>query len=155
MWGCFSKSSFTTVNNFTLNNPPPPPLQKKKQNGQKRGTGTGYINLYKNLFLKNPLFFSCDGSGSKTACSAGTANPNTGQTNSTACVACNTGEYSSTGSDICTACANGQESNVGKTGCQDCTAGDYKSGAHTTCQTCPAGKNLKHHNKYNIRKFKQ
>ena len=103
---------------------------------------------------KKPTFFSC-GNGSKTACSAGTANPNTGQTSSAACVACNTGEYSSAGSDICTACADGQESNGGKTSCQDCTAGNYKSGAHTTCQPCPKGKSLKHHNKYNIRKFKQ
>lgn len=133
-------------------------MHKEAQTGQMRGTVPIYIILYfviQNLIKKTPLFFSCDGSGSKTACSAGTANPNTGQTNLAACVACNTGEYSSTGSDICTACANGQESNGDKTGCQDCTAGNYKSGAHTTCQTCPAGKSLKHHNKYNIRKFKQ
>ena len=73
-----------------------------------------------------------------TACSAGTANPNSGSSLSTACVVCNADEISTGGSSACIKCPAGSSCSSLTTS-TPCAAQTYSLAGETTCTPCPAG----------------
>lgn len=87
----------------------------------------------------NLLFYSClGGANGRTACPAGTANPNSGSSASSACVACNSDEISTAGSSACIKCPAGH-SCPSLTTQTACSAQTYSLEGEKTCTACPAG----------------
>lgn len=87
----------------------------------------------------NLLFFSClGGVNGRTACAAGTANPNSGSSASSACVACNSDEISTAGSSACIKCPAGFRCSSLTTQ-NACASPSYSLEGETVCTFCPAG----------------